>query len=198
MSLNERDRLAMFRQVESGQITLVEASRRLSISYRQAKRLWKRYRQVGDAGLAHGLRGRPSNNQAASDARRERALALYREHYRGFGPTLAAEQMGERDGLVVDHETLRGWLIGSGQWKARRQPRRSHRRRPRRSCTDTDRKFDSRRAGIWGLGGEGFTPIRLADLLTRAKRHMFATTPRHCGPRKTAPAEPTASHGNPA
>jgi len=42
--------------------------------------------------------------------------------------------MGERDGLVVDHETLRGWLIGSGQWKARRQPRRSHRRRPRRAC----------------------------------------------------------------
>lgn len=134
MSLNERDRLAMFRQVESGKITLVEASRRLSISYRQAKRLWKRYREVGDAGLVHGLRGRPSNNQAGSDTRRERALALYREHYEGFGPTLAAEQMAEREGLVVDHETLRGWLIGSGRWKARRQPRRSHRRRPRRAC----------------------------------------------------------------
>lgn len=134
MSLNERDRLAMFRQVESGQITLVEASRRLSVSYRQAKRLLKRYRHHGDAGLVHGLRGRPSNNRDVSDARRERALALYREHYRGFGPTLAAEQMDERDGLVVDHETLRGWLIGSGLWKAKRQPRRSHRRRARKAC----------------------------------------------------------------
>jgi len=134
MSLNERDRVAMFRQVEAGEVTLVEASLRLSLSYRQAKRLWKRYREVGDAGLVHGLRGRASNNQAVSDVRRERALALYCDHYRGFGPTLAAEQMAERDGLVVDHETLRGWLIGSGLWKARRQPRRSHRRRARKAC----------------------------------------------------------------
>jgi len=132
MSLSERDRLAMFRQVEARQITLVEAALRLSISYRQAKRWWKRYREVGDGGLVHGLRGRPSNNAVVADARRERALALYREHYLGFGPTLAAEQMASREGLVVDHETLRGWLIGSGLWRARRQPRRSHRRRPRR------------------------------------------------------------------
>jgi len=134
MSLTERDRLAMFRQVESGRLRLVEAARRLSISYRQCKRLWKRYREVGDAGLVHGLRGRASNNRRATDARRERALALYRERYQGFGPTLAAEQMAERDGLLVDHETLRGWLIGAGLWRAKRHPRRSHRRRPRRAC----------------------------------------------------------------
>ena len=89
MSLTERDRLAMFRQVEAGQLTLVEAALLLSISYRQTKRLWKRYREVGDAGLVHGLRGRPSNNVGVADERQERALALYREHYQGFGPTLA-------------------------------------------------------------------------------------------------------------
>jgi len=134
MTLRERDRLSMFRQVETGRMSLVQAAVQLSISYRQAKRLWKRYREVGDAGLVHGLRGRPSNNRPASDGRRERALALYRASYRGFGPTLAAEQMAQRDGLRVDHETLRGWLIGSGLWRAKRHPRRSHRRRPRRSC----------------------------------------------------------------
>ncbi len=57
MSLSERDRLAMFRQVEARQITLVEAALRLPISYRQVKRWWKRYRELGDAGLVHGLRG---------------------------------------------------------------------------------------------------------------------------------------------
>jgi len=134
MGLKDRDRLAMFRQVERRQMSLTEAAGRLSLSYRQAKRLWKRYREVGDAGLVHGLRGRASNNRAATDGRRERALALYRESYQGFGPTLAAEQMVERDGLAVDHETLRGWLIGSGLWRAKRHPRRSHRRRPRRAC----------------------------------------------------------------
>lgn len=134
MSLTERDRLAMFRQVETRQITVAEAAQRLGLSYRQAKRLWKRYREVGDAGLVHGLRGRASNNRPATDARRDRALELYRERYVGFGPTLAAEQMAERDALAVDHETLRGWLTRSGLWRAKRQPRRSHRRRPRRAC----------------------------------------------------------------
>ena len=134
MTWNERDRLAMFRQVEARQITLVEAAERLSMSYRQVKRMWKRYRELGDGGVVHGLRGRSSNNAPARDARRERALAWYRERYMGFGPTLAAEQLAEREGLTVDHETLRGWLIGAGLWKPRRQPRRSHRRRERRSC----------------------------------------------------------------
>ena len=134
MSLRERDRLTMFRQVEAHQITLVEAADRLSLSYRQARRLWKRYREVGDGGLVHGLRGRSSNNQALADDRRDRAVELYRERYQGFGPTLAAEQLAERDGVLVDHETLRGWLVGAGLWKVKRQPRRSHRRRPRKAC----------------------------------------------------------------
>lgn len=134
MSLKERDRLAVMRRVEDRQMTLKEASQRLKVSYRQGKRLWRAYRVSGDAGLVHGLRGRPSNHSAACDARRDRAVSLYREHYQGFGPTLAAEQMAERDGLTVDHETLRGWLIGAGLWKACRQPRRRHRRRERRAC----------------------------------------------------------------
>ena len=134
MSLKERDRLAVFRRVRDDEITLVEASGLLKVSYRQAKRLWQRYREVGDAGLVHGLRGRSSNNRAAADDRRERAMELCRERYPNFGPTLAAEQLAKRDGLVVDHETLRGWLIAEGLWTPRRRRRRVHRRRERRSC----------------------------------------------------------------
>ncbi len=134
MSLKERDRLVILNQVKGKGMTLVEASDHLGLSYRQIKRLWRRYGDRGDAGLVHGLRGRSSNNASSADARRDQALGLYREHYRGFGPTLAAEQMLLRDGLQVDHETLRRWLASEGLWKARRQPRRSHRRRERRAC----------------------------------------------------------------
>lgn len=134
MSLKERDRLALLRRVGDGQMTLVAAAAELGVSYRQVKRLWRGYRSRGDAGVVHGLRGRPSNNRVASDGRRGRALALYREHYQHFGPTLAAEQMASRDGLAVNHETLRGWLIDAGLWRAARQPRRRHRRRERRAC----------------------------------------------------------------
>jgi hypothetical protein len=29
-----------------------------------------------------------------------------------FGPTLAAEQLAEEDGIEIDHETLRRWMLG--------------------------------------------------------------------------------------
>jgi hypothetical protein len=134
MSLKERDRLALLSRVKDGQMTLLEAGRRLSLSYRQCKRLWRRYLCCGDAGLVHALRGRLSNNVAAADARRALALSIYGEHYSGFGPTLAAEQMAQRHGLSVDHETLRRWLAAAGLWKPRRQSCRRHRRRERRAC----------------------------------------------------------------
>lgn len=151
MSLKERDRLSMFSRVRDRQLTLLEASGQLGLSYRQTKRLWGRYRQVGDGGLIHGLRGRASNNRRGRDARREQALGLYRAHYQGFGPTLAAEQMGERQGLAVDHETLRGWLTSAGLWKPKRQPRRHHRRRPRPP-----------EGVLWGTGAVGWQRSSLA------------------------------------
>ena len=134
MNLKERDRLGMLSRVRDGQMTITEASRRLGLSYRQGKRLWRRYRAEGDAGLAHRLRGRPGNNRRSTDARRGQALDLYRQRYADFGPTLAAEVMAERDDLTVDHETLRRWLIDEGLWRARRSERRRHPRRPRKEC----------------------------------------------------------------
>jgi len=136
MNSKDRDRLSLFRQVSAGRMTLVEATEHLKLSYRQAKRLWRRYRDSGDRGLLHGLRGRASNNQSSRSRAsfREAVLSLYREKYEGFGPTLAAEQLAEDDGFSVNHETLRGWLKAEGLWHARRQPRRRYRRRERRPC----------------------------------------------------------------
>jgi hypothetical protein len=57
-------------------------------------------------------------------------LARYRERYVGFGPTLAAEKLAG-DGHVVDHETLRRWLLADGQWQRRRK-RGAHRQRRQR------------------------------------------------------------------
>ncbi len=40
--------------------------------------------------------------------------------------TLAAEYL-TKAGLVVDHETLRGWLLGEGLWEVSRGGRHKHR-----------------------------------------------------------------------
>jgi hypothetical protein len=76
--------------------------------------------------------GQPSNRGRSAE-QREQVLALVREKYGGegrtrFGPTLAAEHLASEDGLVVDHETLRRWLLAAGLWQ-RRRPRSSYRRR---------------------------------------------------------------------
>src|SRR5947199_3589948 len=92
LSRKERSRLEVFARVRDGQVSVAKAAGLLGLSLRQARRAWKRYRGQGDAGLAHGLRGRASNRKTG-DAAREAVLRLYREKYGDFGPTLAAEKL---------------------------------------------------------------------------------------------------------
>ncbi len=72
-------------------------------------------RLEGDRGLAHRLRGRPSNRAYDNELRR-RALALIRERYDDYGPTLASEMLASEHQIVVNRETLRQWMSGQGLW----------------------------------------------------------------------------------
>ena len=59
MSKRELGRVEVLARVRSKQLQVVDAGRLLRVSYRQAKRLWKRYREEGAAGLKHRSAGRP-------------------------------------------------------------------------------------------------------------------------------------------
>src|ERR1019366_2875901 len=122
MSRRERERLAVLAQVKRGELTLVTAGEVMVLTSRQAKRVWRRYRLEGDAGLVHRSRGRASPRRK-SPALRRRVLASYEQRYPDFGPTLAAEYLAG-EGLSVDHETLRRWLIAQGTrqraWRERK------------------------------------------------------------------------------
>jgi len=131
MSAKERGRAVDLRRVQGGEQSLVQAAARMGLSYRQAKRVWHRYREQGDAGLVHRSRGRPSNRRKP-EAVRKRFLELYREQLEGFGPTLASELLSERWGLEVDHETLRRWLLAEGLWHIRRRRPRHRKWRARK------------------------------------------------------------------
>src|SRR5207253_11023200 len=64
-----------------------------------------------------------------------KALAIIRERYGDFGPTLAAEKLREVHGIALGRETLRLWLIAAGMWADRKQRRkRVHQPRRRRAC----------------------------------------------------------------
>lgn len=131
MSAKERERLKIFLRVKRGELQQKEAAALCQLEYRYLRRLYQRYCKQGDRGLVHQGRGRPSN-RARSAEFKAAVLARYQERYPDFGPTLAAEKLA-LDGWVVDHETLRGWLIKAGLWQRRRKRKRHRSWRERRA-----------------------------------------------------------------
>ncbi len=136
MSSKELRRVEVFGQVAGRVLRLSDAAEILSLSYRQTKRLWRRYRQAGPGSLQHGNAGR-SSHRAKPAGFREQVLQLLRAKYSGsaeerFGPTLAAEHLAEEDGLPIDAETLRRWMLEAGLWSRQRGSKRAHRKRRER------------------------------------------------------------------
>ncbi len=117
MNQRERCRLVIMSRVREKAMTIREASEVVGVSYRQGRRIYK-----GDMGLIHRNRGQPSNRGKSYEVK-EKVLALYREQYWDFGPTLAAEKLKERNGYKIGHETLRRWLLTAGLWKRQRKQR---------------------------------------------------------------------------
>ena len=163
MSVKERRRMEVMTRVTMGVLKLRVAGQMMHVCYRQAKRVLHRYRQEGDAGLVHRGRGRCSNRQRPA-AERKRALALYDAKYAGFGPVLASEHLASDYGLVVDHETLRRWLLAAGTWKPRHK-RAAHRtareRRPRRG--DLVQIDGSEHAWFEGRGARAVLMVMIDD-----------------------------------
>lgn len=135
MSARELARVEILSRVAAGTLSLASGAQLIGVSYRQVKRLVRRYRAEGPTGVRHRSAGRRSNH-ARPAAERERVLALVREKYGGeidvrFGPTLAAEHLASEDGIAVHPDTLRRWMLAAGLW-SRARTRRAHRQRRER------------------------------------------------------------------
>ena len=134
MSDGELGRLEVLRDLDQRRLTTAAAAQLLGLERRQVFRLLRRYRAEGAAGLISKRRGRPGNRGKPEEFR-TKALAIIRERYWDFGPTLAAEKLGELHGIVLGRETLRLWMIEAGLWLDRKQRlKRVHQPRHRREC----------------------------------------------------------------
>ncbi len=118
MSDKELARLEVLRDLASGRLTASAAAELLGLERRQAQRLAKAYQDQGATALISKKRGQPSNRQTAVSVKAQ-ALALIREKYADFGPTLAAEKLREVHGITVGRETLRLWMLDAGLWADR-------------------------------------------------------------------------------
>jgi len=136
MSQKELRRVEVLARVKSKELKVRDAASLVGVSYRQGKRLWKKYREEGAGGLRHGNAGRASA-RAKPAKFRWRVLKLVREKYgegegERFGPTLAAEHLWSEDGLRMDAETLRRWMLKEGLWSRQRKRKPYRQRRDRR------------------------------------------------------------------
>ena len=116
MSTKEISRLEVMQRLSKKQMSQREAGRILSLSRRQIKRLLKRYRQQGAAGLVSQHRGRKANNRLPEEVKRK-ALNLLKTKYQGFGPTLAHEKLAEKEKLKLSDESVRQLMIAEDLWK---------------------------------------------------------------------------------
>lgn len=133
MREREVHRVEVLSGVVAGRMSTAEAASVLCLSNRQVQRLLRTFCEDGAVALRHKARGRPSNNRRL-EGLRDLTLAIARERYTDFGPTLAAEKLAERDGMNISRETLRKWMVADGLWLSRSQRRVFHQPRLRREC----------------------------------------------------------------
>ena len=100
MIRKEQDRLTIMVGIKRQELTLVAAAQVMDLSYRQAKRMWRWY-----------IRPTATSGWPATTKR-----------YADFGPDAGRRVSGEDDGLQVDHETLRRWLLAEGKRTVRTRP----------------------------------------------------------------------------
>lgn len=131
MSQRELRRLHIIHKAIEGLLKQKEAAELLSLGDRQIRRLIKKVEEEGDAGIIHKSRGKPSNRKLPKKIK-DSIIELYRRKYVGFGPLLTAEKLLEQDGITVNDETLRKWLIESGDWKKTRKSRKHRQWRERK------------------------------------------------------------------
>jgi hypothetical protein len=134
MSRNELTRLRVLIDVADGRLSVADATGLIGVGRRQIYRLLQAFRAEG-CGRSNFTPARRPEQPRSGLVFRETVLAIVRERYADFGPTLAAEKLSELHGLDLGVETLRQWMIGAGLW-VRRQDRlkRVHQPRARRDC----------------------------------------------------------------
>jgi transposase len=103
MSRRELRRVEVLARVQAEELKLIDAASLMGVSYRQAKRIGKRYREEGAEGMKHRSAGRRSSRAKPEKSRRQ-VLGLVRRKYSGeegrrFGPTRNRSARAHRETL---------------------------------------------------------------------------------------------------
>ena len=111
MSNKEANRISVLDRLIQKHIRQKQASEILELSVRQTRRLIKSYQKIGKISLVHGNRGRVSNHKI-DQVSVDNVLAIIRDKYKDFGPTLAHEKLMEAN--QINHEYTAKYCVKNG------------------------------------------------------------------------------------
>ncbi len=128
LSQKELQRVAVISSCVQGDLACARAAALLDLTPRHVQRLKARYRQGGEAAMAHASRGQPSP-RGLPEPMRARILHLARTRYTGFNDHHLCEKLREVEGLALGRETLRRLLRSAGLGSPRKRRAPTHRQR---------------------------------------------------------------------
>jgi hypothetical protein len=174
LSLRDRDRISVLRQVAEGRLAAIRGAERLGVTPRHFRRMRREWEREGDAAVLHGARGAPSNRRLPAELR-ERARQMASDPlFEDFGPTLLSEHLTrDPDGGPVHPSTLRLWLIEDGLWRVERHRPKHRRRRPRRRARGEMVLMDSSEHD-WLEGRGGVDELSLVAMIDDATSELYA------------------------
>ena len=161
----------LLKMVLEGRMTLAEASERMEVSYRHAKRLKHVVARDGPKGLIHGNTGRRPANAITLELR-QKIVALSRTEYALFNDTHFTEKLFSVEGIRIGRETARRIRREAGILpKRRRCPRRHRSRRVRRPQQGMMVLWDG---SVHRWFGEGHGPCCLIAAIDDASSRCLA------------------------
>ncbi len=173
MKRRELKQLHVIHKVMDKRLKQEEAGKLLGLSSRQIRRKVKRIRTEGDKGIIHRLRGKPSHN-AKSEGFKQQVRQLYRDRYWDFGPTLASEKLFEINKVQISDETLRLWLLESGDWEKSKKGRKYRKWRERKHhCGEMLQGDGSHHDWFEGRGSECVLMGYIDDATSRAYGRFY-------------------------
>jgi transposase len=161
----------LLKMVLERQMTLKEASERMEVSYRHAKRLKHVVARDGPGGLIHGNTGRRPANAIGMEFR-QKIVALSRTEYALFNDTHFTEKLATVEGIRIGRETARRIRREAGIVpKRRRRPPRHRSRRARRPQQGMMVLWDG---SVHQWFGEGHPPCCLVAAIDDATSRCLA------------------------
>jgi antitoxin MazE6 len=144
-------------RVAQEELKLVDAAAMLQLSYRKLKRMWRRYQQVGmRVGPQTSNRGKPMKlRRRVLNLIKKTQEKIFRFGGRAIRPDPSRRALADEDGIVVDHETLRRWMLAEHLWS---------RRKGKKYC-----QTKGAPGALWRAGAAGWAEVemKLNDALAR-------------------------------